>query len=253
MSVVSQHPVFKSRTITQRGFLSRVGWILLKASFLLVFCVTSLQAQVDPSIDSVTLKDKEIYYLRAGHWEPATNVIKLPFEVEVKTNGVFTVAGGRERKLADGQVIRKDGRLVNPNGAVQAVFDHVEMLGGTATVIRDGKPEPLTETMTFPNQLTISPDGSVVYPSGDRSRLADGQLFRLDGTSVPAKDAVTMKDGHVVVQRGGKLIPLGPTQIMGMNDGSKVQGDGLVTKMDGTESQLTEGQTILIDGAAARH
>src|SRR5256886_4040985 len=54
-----------------------------------------------------------------------------------------------------------------------------------ALPICDGQAGTITEPMTFPNNLTISPDGSCVYPNGNRSRLADGQLFRLDGTSIP--------------------------------------------------------------------
>jgi hypothetical protein len=217
-----------------------------------VLCATSVRAQLDTSIDAVTLKDKQLYCIRGNQWEPATNVVSLPFDIEIKTNGTFTVAGGRERELEEGQIIGRDGRLVDPSGAVQPVFDHVAMVGGTVIVVRDGKPEALTQTMTFPNNLTVAPDGSVVYPSGAHSRLADGQLFRLDGTSVLAKDSATLKDGRVVVLRGGKLIPLGLTQIMGMADGTRVQGDGLITKQDGTVLQLAEGQTVLIDGAAAR-
>jgi hypothetical protein len=230
-----------------------MGWIPLCSWFLPVLCATSLQAQVDSSVDSVTVKDKELYCFRGDQWELATNVVKLPFKVEINTNGIFTVAGGKERELAEGQEIHKDGLLVDPSGAVQPVFDHVVMLGGAVTLVRDGKREPLTQTTTFASNLTVSPDGTVVYPSGNRSRLADGQVFRLDGSSFPAKDSATLKDGRVVVQRGGKFIPLGPTNIMGMNDGTKVQWDGQITRPDGTMFQLAEGETLLIDGAAARN
>jgi hypothetical protein len=232
---------------------SRTCLIIVSSCFLLALGVTSLRAEADNSVEAVTVKDKEVYCLRGEDWELATNVVKLSFDIEINTNGTFKVAGGKERELTEGQVIRKDGRLVDPSGAVQPVFDHVAMQSGTVTVVRDGIAEPLTQTMVFSNKLTISPDGSVVYPSGDRSRLADGQLFRLDGTSVRAKDSATMNDGRVVVSRGGKLIPLGQMQIMGMSDGSRVQGDGLITWPDGSTVQLTEGQTVLIDGAAARH
>jgi hypothetical protein len=56
----------------------------------------------------------------------------------------------------------------------------------------------------------------------------------------------------VVVQRDGTLIPLSPIQIMGMNDGSRVQGDGFVRNHDGTVFRLREGRTIFIDGALVR-
>jgi hypothetical protein len=80
----------------------------------------------------------------------------------------------------------------------------------------------------------------------------DGQLFRLDGTAIVPKDTVTLKNGRVVVQRDGSLISLSPVQIMGMNDGTRVRGDGLIQNPDGTTVQLHEGQTILVEGVIVR-
>ena len=122
------------------------------------------------------------------------------------------------------------------------------MQNGHVIVVRDGEATTLTEPMRFPNNLNIAPDGSCNYPDGSSSRLADGQVFRLDGTTIPAKDAVTLKNGRVVVQKDGTLIPLSSGQIMGMNDGTRVYGDGQIQKQDGTTTQLHEGQTILIAG-----
>ena len=184
--------------------------------------------------------------------EVLNDVLKLPFEIEVNTNGVFKVAGGKERKLKAGQVLRRDGWLLNPDGSVQPVFDHVAMMAGKVMVVRDGQAGTITEPMTFPNNLTIAPDGSCVYPNGSRSRLADGQLFRLDGTSIPGRDAATLKNGQVVVQKGGTLISLLPNQAMGMSDGTRVQGDGSIRQRDGTVTPLREGQTVLFEGAASR-
>ena len=56
-----------------------------------------------------------------------------------------------------------------------------------------------------------------------------------------------------MVQKEGTLIRLAPVQIMGMNDGTRVRGDGLIQKGDGTTIQLHEGQTILIEGALVKH
>jgi hypothetical protein len=74
---------------------------------------------------------------------------------------------------------------------------HVTMQNGQIIVVRDGAATTLTEPMRFPNNLRIAPDGSCNYPDGSPSRLADGQAFRLDGTTIPAKDAVTLKNGWV--------------------------------------------------------
>jgi hypothetical protein len=103
--------------------------------------------------------------------------------------------------------------------------------------------------MVLTNGMTINPDGYGSGFPGGRNRLMDGQLFRLNGTTIPCKDTVTMKNGQVIVQKDGSQIPLAKIQIMGMNDGTRVSGNGTIQKHDGKIIQLREGQTILIDGA----
>jgi len=236
-----------------RRVWNRIAGGLFCLGFLPAVCAFSLQAQTDNSVDGVTVKGGDVYGMRGGQLEVLTDDLKLPFDVEVNTNGTFKVGNGRERKLEEGQVLRRDGWLLNTDGSLWPVFDYVALKEGKVIVVRDGQAEQLTVPTAFPGNLKIAPDGSCVYPNGSYARLVDGQLFRLDGASVPAKDTVTLKDGRVVVQKSGTLIPLMPSQIMGMNDGSRVQGDGTIKNHDGTTTQLREGQTVLIDGPTAAH
>jgi hypothetical protein len=210
------------------------------------------QAWADDAVDGVIVKDHVVYFMRGETLEALTENLRFSFGVEIAPNGEFRVADGKVRSLQEGQIIRRDGWLVNPDGAVQPVFDHVAMKEGKVLVVRDGQAEALAGPTLFPNNLNVNPDGSCVYPSGSRTRLMDGQLFRLDGTPIPSKDTATVKNGRVVVQKEGSLIRLSSIQIMGMNDGTRVQGDGYVQRMDGTKTKLREGQTILIEGAAVR-
>lgn len=210
------------------------------------------QARADDPVDGVTVKDQVAYSMRGETLEALTENLKFPFEIEINTNGEFRVANGNMRTLQEGQIIRRDGWLLNPDGSIQPVFDHVAMKEGKVIVVRDGQAEALAEPTRFPNNLNVNPDGACVYPSGSRTRLMDGQLFRLDGTPVLSKDTATLKNGRVVVQKEGSLIRLSSIQIMGMNDGTRVQGDGYVQRMDGTKTKLREGQTILIQGAIVR-
>jgi hypothetical protein len=218
-----------------------------------VVCAPSLQAQTNNPADGVTVKGEEVYCIRGEQLEVLTDNLKLSSDIEVNTNGCFKVGNGQERKLEEGQVLRRDGWLLNRDGSTWPVFDYVAMKEGKVIVVRDGRAETLTAPTTFPGNLKIAPDGSCVYPNGSSARLVDGQLFRLDGTSVPAKDTVTLKNGRVVVQKSGTLISLTPSQIMGMNDGTRVRGDGSIMNRDGTITQLREGQTVLIEGAASAH
>jgi len=234
-------------------FVKRIACVLFCWGFLSVICAPPLQAQTDSSVDGVTVKGDTVYCLRGGQLEVLADDLKLPFDIEVSTNGCFKVGNGQERKLEEGQVLRRDGWLLNRDGAAWPVFDYVALKEGKVIVVRDGQAETLTKAMAFPNHLNIAPDGSCVYPDGSRARLVDGQLFRLDGTTIPTKDTVTFENGRVVVQKSGKLITLMASQIMGMNDGTRVRGDGTIINRDGTMTQLHEGQTVLIDGAAPAH
>jgi hypothetical protein len=223
--------------------------LILSMLLLAIAPVFSLQAQTGGQVDGVTVKNQKVYSMSGDNLEILADNLKLPFAVEVNTNGWFKVGKGNERRLAEGQIIRSDGWLLNPDGSVEPVFDHVVMQAGAVKIVRDGQAAPLAQPMDFANGMHLDPDGSCVYPGGMSVRLMDGQLFRMDGTPVDAKDTATLKNGVVVVQKDGSLIRLAPVQIMGMNDGTRVRGDGQVQKPDGTTSQLREGQTILIEGA----
>jgi hypothetical protein len=230
---------------------------------------------MDDNLDGVIAKAGTVYSVRGEQLEAITNVVKLPFDVEVKTNCTFKVADGKERKLEDDQMIRSDGWLVSgqaviqsvddltrrmypefvvhgAEGLIQPVYDFVWLRARTVYIVRDGVAEPLKSPMTFSNGLCLAPDASCVYPGGARSRIVDGQLFRLDGTPIPAKDAVTLKNGTVFVQKDATLVSLQRVEIMGMNEGTSVHGDGRIRSRDGTIVQLKEGQTILIEGVATR-
>jgi hypothetical protein len=227
---------------------SRILSILLLA----IAPAIPLQAQTVSPVDGVTVKDQKVYSMNGEKLEVLADDLQLPFAVEVSTNGEFKVGKGKARRLQEGQVIRRDGWLLNPDGSIEPVFDHVVMKEGAVQVVRDGQAEPLAKPMHFANGLYLEPDGSCVYPDGARTRLMDGQLFRLDGTPIAAKDTITLKNGVVAVQKDGSLIRLAPVQIMGMNDGTRVRGNGLIQKPDGTTIQLRAGQTILVEGARIR-
>lgn len=216
---------------------------------LATICTLSLQAQAGQDADAVTVKDKIAYALNGDKSEALTAELTFPDKVVVNTNGSFKVADGKERQLLEGQVLRRDGWLVNTDGSVQPVVDHLGMKAGKVYVVRDGQSTALDASITLPNGMSVGPDGYGSGLPGGRNRILDGQLFRLDGTSIPGKDTVTLKGGQVVVQRDGTLIPLASMQIMGMSDGTRVSGNGSIQKHDGSTFKLREGQTILIEGA----
>jgi hypothetical protein len=202
--------------------------------------------------DAVMVKDGKTYFVQNDQPELLSYNLQFSHNITVTTNGTFSVGTGKDRLIASGQNLRRDGWLVNSDGSVEPAFDHVMMKAGQVLVVRDGDSSTLSQTMTFPNNLVLQPDGSCVYPDGRRSRLIDGQLFQLDGTPLAGRDTVTMIGGKVVVQKNGSLITLQPVQLMGMEDGTRVFGSGRIEKLDGTVIQLKEGKTILLQGVIVR-
>jgi hypothetical protein len=210
----------------------------------------SLSARADDVPEAVTVRQAKIYSLQGETVAALTENLKLAADLEINTNGNFQVAAGKPRALREGQILRRDGWLVNADGSVEPAADHLAMQAGKVVMVRNGETEPVTEPLSLPNNFKVNPDGTCLYPDGKRTRLRDGQLFGLDGAPIPSKDTVTLKNGQIVVQKDGVLIPLAAGKIMGMNDGSRIYGNGSIQKRDGTTIQLREGKTILIDGAA---
>jgi hypothetical protein len=225
--------------------MNRTSLIVLFAAI----CAPLFLAKAGDGVDGVTVKDDKTYAIRGDKTDALTTSLSFPDKVEINTNGMFKVADGKERKLETGQVLRPDGWLLNLDGSAQPVVDHLGMKEGRAYVVRDGQRAPLQKTMVFPNGMSVNPDGYGGNLPGARNRLLDGQLFRLDGTSIPGKDTVIMKNGRVVLQKDGSQISLAPVQVMIMSDGTQVRGDGYIQKRDGSTQQMREGQIVLVEGA----
>ena len=228
-------------------------WIrALFLAFAAACFVPSLEAQETGPIESVTKSGGQLVILQSGKRSPLTADTSLPFGVIVSTNGTFTVEKGKPRELLEGQVIRSDGNLLNPDGTLMPVFDHLAMKLGKIVVVVDGQSEALAAPKPMADGSTLYPDGTQVLPEGRRLKLVDGQLLKPDGSWLPIKDTVTLKDGKVYVQKDGALLALKAFQVMGMSDGTKVQGDGTVTRFGGQVIKLDESQTILVDGVAVK-
>jgi Domain of unknown function (DUF6799) len=205
--------------------------------------------------EEVTCRTNTTLIERGGEWTPLESKLAMPGGVEVFTNGTFRVKEGTERQLKEGQILRADGYLLNPDGSTTPVFDHIVMKGARVMVFKDGKGAALSEPLTLPDGSVINPDGTYWHPAGSygrRSRLVDGQLLTLKGAPMQGLDTISFRNGRVVVYKSGALIPLqSPNLIIGMYDGTRVRGDGLVTFRDGRTTQMTEGQVITVPGVRA--
>lgn len=208
-------------------------------------------AAEQPPVDRVTFKAGKVLAPVEGKLTETIADVSLPNSVVVKTNGVFTVGKGKARQMREGQTIDAQGMLTSPDGSVLPVFDHIVRRGGQVQISIDGEARPLSGEHRLPDGSKVLADGSIRTADGRLQRLLDGQLLRLDGSAVASTDTISITGGKVVLFKDGGRVELRRGQLMVMSDGSRVTGDGAVTKADGTKIVLKEGETLKVPGVVA--
>jgi hypothetical protein len=231
------------------SLLSKATALLLLTGIAASLCA---RAEEPGKVGRVMRKDGQTVVVKGGAMLPLEEEVTFPNDLKVFTNGTYVVKQGKPRELKEGQSLGADGMLTSLDGSILPVFDHVTLKQGRVQVMRDGVLKPLTGEETFGDGVRVSPDGYVLTKTGRRVRLLDGQLFRLDGGEVPAKDSITFKGGKVTVQKDGSVLSVPPRGSIMMNDGTKVFGDGTVVPKEGAPRKLAEGETLTIEGVV-RH
>jgi hypothetical protein len=205
------------------------------------------------AIERVQFKDGQVFAWPGGLILEAPNEITLPFDIVIQTNGMFTVKGGKTRLLQDGDVLGADGMLIKPDGSITPVMDHVTLNRGHVLVLKDGEPIEARDVVQLGDGTTVSPDRRITPRAGSPRWLMDGELFRLEGSTLPARDTITVQNGRVMVQKDGAMLVLDPARSITMNDGTKVLGDGTIIKfLSGERAAISEGEIIVIDGVITR-
>jgi hypothetical protein len=196
----------------------------------------------------VLFQDGKMFAEHAGAKIPMEETITFSGAIRILTNGTFTVNGGKERKLQEGQVLNADGTLISPDGTIVPVVDHVTLEKGKVILIKDGDKALVSQRITLADGSQVYPDGTVLRKDGTKLRLLDGQLLKLSGTELPATDSITMQNGKVFVQKDGSKLYVRPGTSLMMSDGTKVFGDGTLVNKDGQKSSVAEGQIIPVAG-----
>src|SRR6266540_1922226 len=224
---------------------------LLAAGLLLA--LQSARAADPTAVKSVQFKKGTVLAtLESGDTQTATNEITLPENVKVMTNGTFSVSGGKQRKLRDGQILGADGNLTSPDGTVEPVADHVVLKGGRLRLVKDGESKPATGEIKLADGSRIRPDGTITGADGRIRRMLDGQICKFSGEAISSTDTVTVKDGKVILQKDGGRVTLKQGQSIMMSDGTKVSADGTVIRPDGTRSKVGEGEILKLPGVLSR-
>jgi hypothetical protein len=210
-------------------------------------------AEVITGAEKVQFKGKKIFAWLNGQPMEVTNQVALPFNIVVETNGTFTVDGGRTRALQDGDLLGSDGMLLKPDGSIGPVMNHLTLNRGQLLRAEDGEAAAPEAAMQLGDGTVVRPDRKIIGPTGSPSWLLDGELFRPQGGTFPARDTITMQNGQVMVQKDGTMLVVGATRSITMNDGTKVFGDGTIIGFNnGPRSTLTEGQVLPIEGVIVR-
>jgi hypothetical protein len=228
--------------------VARFG-LLFVLSLLCLFCSTVVAA---PEPLEVMFDKGHLWALESGGYVELTNEVEFPGAIKVFTNATFKVAEGKARQLQEGQRLRPDGLLFSPDGIVGPVFDHLYIQGRKVTLFKDGEAQPLGAEMVLKNGTRMRIDGTFVRPNGMVNRLSDGHRVLLDGRVLPPIDTVVLRGNQVWVFKDGALIRVQPVQIMLMSEGSRVHGSGIVTRPDGSQYKLQEGQIVVLEGAGVR-
>ena len=200
--------------------------------------------------ESVTVRDGRLFLLKSGAPDRiVTNQFNLSAAITIFTNATFTVAKGKPRALLAGEILDSSGLLTKPGGTIGPVEDHYAMIKGQMHLVENGVAAPLNRPARCANGASITPQGWITTATGRRTRVLDGQWIKLDGTTIAARDSITLVHGKVMVQRDGSLLTLAPGRTMFMSDGTKVSGDGTYTKRGHQVVKLKEGEVVVIEGA----
>ena len=203
-------------------------------------------------VEKLQFGRNKVWLWQNGLASQTTNEVGLRFGILVRTNGTFTVAGGRTRQLEEGDILGNDGMLLKRDGSITPVVDHMTLNRGRLLVDRDGEFVAPDENVRLGNGIVIRPDRKIIEPIGNVRWILDGELFEAGGAKLPVRDTITMRDGRVLVQKDGSMLAVGQERNIMMNDGTKVYGDGTIIRFNGDRFVLGEGQIVVIEGVYVR-
>jgi RNase P/RNase MRP subunit p29 len=212
-------------------------------------CLQLIRGQTLQTTEYVTMKDGRAYVAAGERGAYLERTLALTPELTVHTNGVIKIAGGGEEQLTESKRVTLDGFWITSDGTLQAFRPHYLMKAGVPYVVKSGELTKLEENVIFPNGNVLRLEG--ILASRTRLiRLQDGQRLGLTGEVIPALDHIMMANGKLVLQKDGSIIPLPVVSSMGMSEGTRVTGSGLITTTTGEQFALSDGQRLTVDGAA---
>jgi hypothetical protein len=198
--------------------------------------LTTLQAA---DKDGVAMKDGKMMTVKDGVKAEMTGDMVLKDGTKVTSNGTVTSSDGKTWTLKDGEFIDVDGTYMT-----QVVKDGVIRKDGKLMKVAGGKKTEQTTEMTLTGGSKVMPDGKVTSADGKVWELDDGDAILSDGRAL-LEGAIIFMDGKPLLFKDCMGQPIKEEISL---DGVKVRPDGAVTKKDGGEATLNEGDVIGPDG-----
>jgi hypothetical protein len=143
-----------------------------------------------------------------------------------------------------------DGFWLGQDGTLIYFKPHYLLKARTLLMVKSGLFDRVGRDVTFRNGSVLRTDGTLLTAYQRVIRLQDGQMLGLNGEAIPALDHVMMVDGRLVLQKDGSIIPLPPVSLIGMSEGTRVTGTGIIIKPNGEQITLADGQRLTLEGAA---
>src|ERR1044071_2085513 len=96
------------------GVMNALRKILI-VQILLAGDSTLFSARANSSADEVTCRTNATLVRSTGDWKPLESELKMPGDIRVFTNCTFQINERKRRTLQEGQILRSDGNLLNPD------------------------------------------------------------------------------------------------------------------------------------------
>lgn len=209
-----------------------------------------LRGQGLQTLDYVTLTAGRVYVVTNNLPVLLKAELTLNPEVKVMTNGVIQVSGLGQARLTEGRRLTFDAFWWNSDGLMVPLQPHYMMKDRALYFVKDGLLQPLSQDVAFPNGTQLRLDGTLLTRAQQFVRIQDGQMLSPDGQPLQAFDHVMVTGGRLVLQKDGSILNLPAGRVIGMSDSTRIDGSGVVTRLNGEQIVLREGQRLTLPGPA---
>lgn len=209
-----------------------------------------------PAIDGVYMRDGALFHFDNGQKQKLVAPLRMGSEYEVRPDGQVLKATSALWHLSNGEMLFPDGSIMLADGSMSYLGDHYVQQAGKLIRVSGGKQTPVAAGHQLPNGIILKDYGRMLMPNGHISILQDGQILRADGEELPAWDTIQYHNGSVKLFKDGSLLSLPPNRLMIMNDGTKVWGNGAISRRtqqsgwDEVKFQLPEGAMVRLPRVA---